>query len=224
MATALHTSEDDAESMLGQLGLDSATLREVCRRGVGQFLTATPHHPRNAGGSFLYFELVRSLRDLLSVSSWETCEDGLSLVFNEERRIAIAVFSGDGNTAKLDAVPWFRYERGQLTYAAIAGNANQLGLFDARPEFAHLLPLMPRKLVDFGSYRTWCLLHFVDVVKSEFRVELSLPVGTNEQGDGDPWEHRIILDTVPFDDQPEISRPGDGPQGPELDIPIRKKA
>lgn len=123
MATAIHSFEDDAESALEGMGLNGVMTAEICRRGLAQYLTATPHHPSNAPGSLLYLELVRSTRDILVPAGWEVCEEGLSLTFNEIRGIVIAVSSGDIHAGNPKKSPSFRYPKGPMTVAAVAGNA-----------------------------------------------------------------------------------------------------
>jgi len=223
MSLTIHSIEDDAESVLNSMGLDSGVMEEICRRGLAQFLTATPHHASNAPGTLLYQELVRSTRDLLVARSWNLAEEGLSLTFNDERKIAIVISSGDSHAGDPAANPCFKYPKGPTTRAAVDGNAARVGLFDGHPAFSALLPPSPARRVPFDQFKTWCLLHCVDTGKSEMRAELSLPIRLGDGNLSDQWESRIILVPISFDDEPEVAREHH-PDGPDLDVPVRKKA
>jgi hypothetical protein len=226
LATAIHSFHDDADSMLEKMGLDRETLAEVNRRGLAQYLTATLNHPVNAAGSFLYFELVRSLRELFASGGWERAEEGLSLTFNEECGIAIAVASGNMHAGNPTTNPSFKYPKGTVTQAAVGGNARQLGLFDGVPALAAFTaPAAAPNRIDFNKFQTWWLLHHVDTGRSVMRAELSLPVNIGTGDETDQWETRIILDPIPFDEEPDVEPAGgDDTRDSGFDVPVRKKA
>lgn len=225
MPTAIHSFEDDAESTLEAMALSGEVMAEICRRGLAQYHTATPHHPSNAPGSFLYFGLVQAIRDILiPTGAWELAEENLSLVFNEELAIAIAVSSGDIHTGDPSRNPSFKYPKGPTTLAAVAGNANQLGLFDGDPRFADYTLPTTRKRVDFEKFKTWWFLHHVDPNKELMRAELSLPTKIGSSGETNMWESRIILDPISFDEEPDAYRLDDAPDGPDFDVDVRRKA
>ncbi len=224
MSTAIHLFDDAAESALEAMGLNHALLAEVCRRGLAQFLTVTPHHPSNASGSFLHFELVRSLRDVLVPGGWEIDDETLSLTLNQNLAVAIAVASGDIHAGNPTRTPSFKYPKGTATHAAVDGNAGQLGLFDGLSGFAAFAPAATPKRVDFDKFKTWWLLHHVDTGKGVMRAELSLPIRIGNRGETNQWESRIILASIPFDEEPDVTPAGGEPDCFDFDVPVRKKA
>lgn len=227
MTTVIHSfesDESDAESVLEAMGLNGNLLRNVCQNGLAAFLTATPYHPPNAPGSFLYHELVQSLRQALVPLGWEIDQSGLALTFNESLRIAIAVRSGNLYTGNPARTPWFRYPESTTMQEAIGVNARQLGLFDELSGFASLVTPSRSMRLDFSKVRTWWLLHFVDTARSVMRAELSLPTYINASGGTDPWEKRIILEPIPFDDEAKVELFGSDLGGSDFDVPVRKKA
>jgi hypothetical protein len=224
LLTAIHSFEGDAESVLQAMGLSGEILEEVCRRGLAEFLTATPYHPSNAAGLLLYLELVQSLRQKLVPTGWELDEGGLALTFNETLGIAIAVRSGDAYTGDSTRTPSFKYPESTIMHDAIGSNARQLGLFDGVPGFAAFVALAPPKRVDFNKLRTWWLLHYVDTAHGVMRAELSLPVTIGDNGETDQWKTRIILTSIPFNEEPQVEPAGGEPGSSEIDVPVRKKA
>lgn len=224
MSTAIHSFEDDAVSVLEALGLSGEILAEACRRGLAQFLTATPYHPSNAAGLLLYLELVQSLRQRLVPTGWDLDEGGLALTFNETLGIAIAVRSGDVYTGDPTRTPSFKYPESPTMHDAIGGNARQLGLFDGVPGFAAFVPPTSPKRIDFNKLRTWWLLHHVDTARSVMHAELSLPVNIGDNGETNQWETRIILASIPFDEESQVEPAGGDPGGSDFDVPVRKKA
>ena len=59
----------------------------------------------------------------------------------------------------------------------------------------------------------------------EVRAELSQPISISDEGKVDRWKERIILSSTPFDDDLFSLIEGDnGPQTPEIDIEIKKRA
>lgn len=220
MSSAIHSFEDDALPLLEAMGLSREVIVEVCRRGLGQYLTATSYHPSNAAGLLLYLELVRSLREMLVPIGWETDDVGLALTFSEELGLAIAVRSGDAQTGDPKRIPSFKYPESRTMFDAIGGNARQLGLFDGIPSLA---AFATPKRVDFNQVQTWWLLHYVDEGRSTMRAELSLPINIGSNGEANQWEARIILDPIPFDAEPQIDPSADDSGGPNFDVPVRRK-
>ena len=221
----MYSYEDDAEPILETMGLSREIMADVCRRGLGKYLDATPFHPPNAAGLFLYLEMVQALRQHLVPTGWEQNDDGLALTIHEELGHAIAVRSGDAHAGDPDKTPSFKYPESTTMQQAIGGNARQLGLFDDKPGFEAYATPAAAKRVDFDKLRTWWLLHCVDTGRGVMRAELSLPVNIGENGETDQWETRIILDPIPFDEEPDVVlADGDDSGDSGFDIPVRKKA
>jgi len=112
------------------MALSGAIMHNICRRGLAQYHTATPFHPANAPGSFMYHGLVHAMRELLVPIGWEFAEESLSFTFNSELAIALVVSSGNIHVGDEEQDPSFKYPKGPTTQSAIAGNAVQLGLFN----------------------------------------------------------------------------------------------
>ena len=227
MLVAVHSFDDDAESVLSEMGLSGEVMYEVCRRGLAYYHTATPFHPSNAAGSFMHHELVRATRELLVPSGWDYVEQSLSLTFNRELSIAIAVSSGTSQVGDRDRHPSFKYPKGPTTQAAVVSNAIQLGLFDNVSDFQELSSSPIPKSINLDAFQTWWLLHHVDHRKEEMRAELSLPVVIRADGDINEWRIRIILEPISFDSAAH----GKGAQsfdesrnGPDFNVEVRKKA
>jgi hypothetical protein len=206
------------------MGLTKATLEEVCRRGLAEYLLATPYHPSNAAGTFLYHEAVRAMRELLVPTGWEFAEESLAFTFNSDLAIALAVSSGSVYAGDPTQNPSFKYPKGPTTLAAVAGNARQLGLFDGVPGFTEYATRLASKRVAFDTFQIWWLIHHVDLRKGVMRAELSLPVRIGSGAETNQWESRIILDPIPFEDAPDADRTGDPVDGPDFDVEVRKKA
>jgi hypothetical protein len=171
----------------------------------------------------MYNEMVHAMRLLLVPSGWDYVEEGLCYTFNRELSIALVVTSGDASVGDATLNPSFKYPKGPTTHAAIAGNARQLGLFDEFPDLAAFVLPSTAKDIDFNTYKIWWLLHHVDPT-GEVRAELSLPIGVGNRSETNQWESRIILEPIPFDEEPDTESVGDGPDTPDVDVPVRKKA
>src|SRR5680860_222664 len=219
--TAIHSFEDDAESVLKVMKLSGATMQEVCRRGLAQYLTATPYHPANAPGTFMYHGLVQAMRELLVPAGWELAEESLSFTFNTDLSIALAVSSGNIHAGDPTQNPSFKYPKGPTTQAAVVGNASQLGLFDGVPGFSEYAVSSFPKRIEFDTFKTWWLLHHVDRGKEVMRAELSLPVRIGNSGEMNQWESRVILEPIPFDESPTTDRADDFAAGPDFDVEVR---
>jgi hypothetical protein len=74
---------------------------------------------------------------------------------------------------------------------------------------------------DADGNQTWILMHHTDTARGEIRFELSLPAEIGSDGKITSWSERIVLGSIPFDDDlTEILEPS----GPDIDIEIRRKA
>lgn len=224
MGTAIHTLDDDAESMLETLSLTGAIMNEICRRGLAEYFRATPYHPSNAAGTFMYHELVRAKRELLVPKGWDFAEESLSFTFNSDLSIALAVSSGNIYTGNRTRNPSSKYPKGPTTHDAIVGNVRQLGLFDEILSMTEFTQLRTAKHVDFNTFQTWWLIHYVDLTGQAMRAELSLPTSISDAGEINEWEVRIILDPIQFDEEPNVEPADNGSDGKDFNVDIRKKA
>ena len=86
----------------------------------------------------------------------------------------------------------------------VHANRLQLSFEHLSPEWANL------------SRQTWILLYYSDNQSGELRVEMSLPVGMNQEGYVDEWQERIIL---PLRGEVDVNSEVDD----EVDVPVEMK-
>jgi hypothetical protein len=205
---------DDRETIaarLEQLGLEESVLREAVNQGHLQRSRLTLNHPIIYHGLSMWGEVVAALRAQLRPFEWVREDIGsYSLVVHEERKLAIAVASGDEGTGNPGAHPSNRSRKGRNTVDAIEAN-RQLEMFEK----------LPPKAEAEGGKQTWVLMHHTDIGRGEIRVELSRPSSIGSDGKITAWAERIILASIDFDDElVEIYPPNEA----DIDIDIQRKA
>lgn len=201
----------DVNQRLESLGLNEAFLRNAVTQGYLVRTRLTENHPQNSWGYCMWAETVASLRDQLRVVGWEKSNEGsYELTVNLDRNVAIAVATGDEGTGSIHAVPSNKCPKGSNTIEAINVN-NRID-----DMFADLIPA-----VSFDKYAsaTWILLYHI--ATEEVRCELSLPWEIGIDGKIRGWKERIILRSIPLDGEPIEIHP---PQGPDIDIAIKRRA
>ena len=229
---------EDAGTRLAKLGLTLPGMQEaVVAYRVG-LTTATANDPRNAAGYFGYAYATRWLREHLLPQGWRKCDaGGYSRVVNDNRRIAIAVSSGDENTGRIGGeAPRTKRSKGPRTVAAIAANVQQLWLFgdeeigvsaEARTRQTktgdvddfHDVEQPAQEFVPVDGCVTWLLL--LHVTHAEIRAELSLPVEVDETARPGQWLERIILPPTTFDSTlAPLDLPDDGP---DIDVAVTRR-
>lgn len=125
--------------------------------------------------------------------------------------MAINVATGDLGTGRPDANPSNKAPKGVSTADAISVNQIQL-------ELPLPVPELPPVRAGDGPL-TWFLL--LRRTADEIRCELSLPLEMSPDGRITRWQERIILSAIPLDGETvEIV----APQGPDLDIDVKRKA
>lgn len=160
----------------------------------------------------MWGEIVAALREQLRPFGWVRQEvGGYASTVHEERGLAITVASGDEATGNPSAQPCNRSRKGRNTIEAIEAN-RQLELFDT-------LPAETQDEAD--GKQTWVLIHHTDIVRGEIRLEFSRPSNIGKDGKISEWSERIILGSIPFDDDLVEIYP---PSGPDIEINIRRKA
>lgn len=201
---------DEIASRLKQLGVIDTKLREAVYQGHLQRTRLTLNHPTIYHGLNMWGEIVAGLREQLRPFNWTRQEvGGYALTVHEELGLAIMVASGDEATGKSSAHPCNRSKKGRNTVDAIEAN-RQLEMFEKLPETEE----------DTGGKQTWVLLHHTDIVCGEIRLELSRPSNIGKDGKISEWAERIILGSIPFDDELVEIYP---PSGPDIEIDIRRK-
>jgi hypothetical protein len=78
---------------------------------------------------------------------------------------------------------------------------------------------------ELAGYEFWWLLMHADEVANELRLELSRGTRLNKERSIASWSERVMLTSQPLDEGgiPIIGEPdGNGPQGGEYDVDVRK--
>lgn len=211
-AIVLFENTDEIASRLDQLEVNEVALREAVYQGHLQRTRLTLNHPTIYHGLNMWGEIVAALREQLRPLGWTRQEVGsYALTAHEERGLAITVASGDEATGNPSAHPCNRSKKGRNTVEAIEAN-RQLELFEKLP---------PEIQDEADGKQTWVLMHHTDTVRGEIRLELSRPSSIGKDGKISEWSERIILSSIPFDDDLVEIYP---PSGPDIEIDIRRKA
>lgn len=211
-AIVLFENTDEIASRLDQLEVNEVALREAVYQGHLQRTRLTLNHPTIYHGLNMWGEIVAALREQLRPLGWTRQEVGsYALTVHEERGLAITVASGDEATGNPSAHPCNRSKKGRNTVEAIEAN-RQLELFEKLP---------PEIQDEADGKQTWVLMHHTDTVRGEIRLELSRPSSIGKDGKISEWSERIILSSIPFDDDLVEIYP---PSGPDIEIDIRRKA
>jgi hypothetical protein len=139
-------------------------------------------------------------------------EKNYALVVHPDGTMAINVATGDVGTGLVHANPSNKAPKGVSTADAISVNQQQL-------ELDLPVPDMPHVRGEDGPLTWFLLLHRA---VSEIRCELSLPSEMSLlDGRITRWQERIIISAIPLDGaEIEVQ----APQGPDLEIDVKRKA
>ena len=212
MKVAIWSQPDEVEAVLARLGLAVAPLQVAVNRGFLAAISRTANDAPNAAGFYQWNETLRALREELAAREFSRSNSrGYSTALRSDKRMAIAVSSGDEATGIARANPSTKQVKGPCTIAAVSSNAAQLELF---PDAV----LMPPPAGDEVECLTWILLFHAS--GTELRAELSLPVTMDEGGQIRAWRERIILPAQLLDAGITIPEPD---FGPELEIAIQRR-
>lgn len=209
---AVYVESDDVAARLAAMGLTEGPLLHAAQRWYLSWVSFTANHPPFAIGIAAWMEAVAALREGLLPLGWtRSDEKNYALVIHPDGSMAINVASGDTGTGIPTAAVSNRAPKGVSTADAISVNQLQL-------ELDLPVPDMPHVRGDEGPLTWFLLLHRSD---AEVRCELSLPSQISADGRITRWQERIMLPTVPLDDATvEVVTP----QGPDLDIDVKRKA
>jgi hypothetical protein len=211
MKAAVWSEPDDVDAALARLGLAVAPLVVAVNRGHLAAISRTSNDAPNAAGFYQWNETLRTMREELSAFGFTRSDTGsYSTALRSDKRMAIAVSSGDEGTGIADANPSTRQGKGPRTIAVVSSNAIQFELFPGE--------IMTRPPAEDMDRLTWILLF--RAAASELRAELSLPVTMNDGGQISAWRERIILPSQPLDTTLTIPEPD---FGPELEIEIQRR-
>jgi hypothetical protein len=125
--------------------------------------------------------------------------------------MAINVATGDLGTGQINTTPSNKAPKGVSTADAISVNQQQL-------ELDLPVPDMPHVRGEDGPLTWFLLLHRT---VNEIRCELSLPSAMSADGRITRWEERIIICPIALDG---VEIQVEAPQGPDLDIDVKRKA
>ena len=206
---------NEVAARLEALGVYEASLREAINQGHLQRARLTPNHPRIFPGLEMWGWCVAGLRDQLRPLGWVAhVASNYESTVNDVLDLAIAVASGDEATGIAHSHPSNRSKKGRNTIDAVEAN-RQGDLF---------VELLPERLITPPSnHDTWILLHHTDVIKKEIRIEFSKPWDIGVDGKITSWAERIILGSIPFDDDIQLEDFTE-PDGMNININITRKA
>lgn len=207
MQNLLHTKEN-AVDRLSLLGISLPVLTESVWQGYLARSRTTANHPRIARGVIMWAETVAVLREQLRPQGWVKSDKGnYELVVNEKEGLAIVVTTGDDSTGMIGATPSNKCPKGVNTVEAVETNNQQ-------DMFSELLPIVEKT----SELTTWVLL--MHMAANEVRCEFSLP-SSIYNGKIDGWKERIILPSMPLDDDSvELKLP----ELPDIEVSVKKKA
>jgi hypothetical protein len=189
----------DYEAQLAAMHLKLEYFHDAIRAGEQLRRSATPDDPPNAGGTDDYFRRVRVLRSRLTTEAkWARLNlDGLPLVIDPRRTMAIGVLLGDNQTGWVGAYhPRSRRPMGEKKVKLVAKN-QQLAMIP-RPADPDEVDL---DAADLSNVRTWFLLTHRRVKANKVIVsnELSEATETSHNGYVTRWAHRIPFPDVVFE-------------------------
>lgn len=172
-------------------GVSKKALMGVVQQAAFAYGSSTKYHPVIHSGSSAWFEIVRSLRELLVPKGWQCLyEAGLDKTISKDFGVSIVCTGGNSAVGKINAQSLLsKNDKGSAFDRLLEQNRRQLELFDSN-EFLS-------SPVDDNT--TWVLIYHVDKSAKEIRAELSLPVFLNEKSKIQGWKTRIFLGTVSLD-------------------------
>jgi hypothetical protein len=208
----IHFDPNDVHARLAALGLNEEALLHTAQRWHLSWSSFTVNHPPIGIGISAWTEAVAALREQLAPRGWiRSDEKNYALVVHPDATMAINVATGDAGTGQIDATPSNKAPKGISTADAISVNQQQL-------ELPLPVPDMPHVRGEDGPLTWFLLLHRA---ANEIRCELSLPSAMSPDGRITRWQERIIISTIPLDGaEIEVQ----GPQGPDLEIDVKRRA
>jgi hypothetical protein len=214
--TIIHDTPAAAMRRLAELGVAVEAIQRAVVAGHVARITCTEDDPPFIPGTEAWRFTLVSLRGELCPRGWRKADPcNYSLVINDARQINIVVASGDAFVRHSHGSPRTKSLKGLCTEAATIRNRIEGDLF---PE---TLSEELRRIAAVLEYRTWVLLIYI--TDEEYRAELSLPADM-EEGQITDWEERIFIPDAGGAEGERIAVPDAGDTGPDIDIPVRRKA
>jgi hypothetical protein len=212
----IHDTSGAAMRRLAELGVAVEALQRAIAAGHVARITCTENDPPFIPGTEAWRYTVVTLRDELCPRGWRKADPGnYSLVINDKKQINIVVASGDAFTRRAHGSPRTKSLKGLYTEAATIRNRVEGDLF---PE---TLSEDIRRVATLLEYPTWILLIYI--TDEEYRAELSLPV-VMEDDQITSWEERIFIPDSSDTSGGERIAPTSDDHGPDIDVPVRRRA
>ena len=191
MPTVLHTESLAVIDVLSRLGLSEEPLLIAAKHGYLARTNCTANHPPLFPSFVAWGETVRALREALAPTGWFRDDaKNYSRVVHPDRRIAIAVATGNEATGLANGAPCTKSAKGPSTVEALEINRLQAWLPGLEPSEENLDDK------EKPQQTTWILLvHHAD---NEIRSELSLPLDIGIDGRISIWRERILLRATCF--------------------------
>lgn len=215
MACIVYDTPAAAARRLLEIGVALEALQRAIADGHAKRITTTENDAPQMPGTYAWAATLRTLRDELCPRGWRKADPGnFSLVINDDRKLNIAVESGDRFTKTAYASPRTKSLKGLYVEAAALRNRLEADLFP--DTVADQL----RRVAALLEYETYILL--INITDESYRAELSLPDGV-EGKQIVSWKERIFIPDAddPFSEREFI--PSEE-EGGEIDIPVRRKA
>lgn len=201
-ATVLFRDET-ALARLNELGLRPAILSEAVHAAAVAHRSCDEDHPLYYPGIAAHSTAVWALRQALKATGWgRETSNGVALVSNSDRKLALGVTTGDehtGNPSLLHA-PRTKNRKGGGTEAVVARNRAQMDLpFDLGPGTPEGEEVASGEGVDAATisirgdlFTTYYLVYHFAPDLSRASLELSMP-SAFEDGRIVAWRERIVL-------------------------------
>ncbi len=183
------------------LGIRAQVFNDAILSGIIQYKSVNEFHPKSAGGSRAWEEIVASFRQMVvdEGQGWKAVHrNGMALLINASEQLTIVVTSGDSNTGlDKDIQPRTRNQKGQATQNFVEANYPLFEDIDTM----NTIDTLP---INADNHQTWVFLYTIDKERSEVRFELSLPTETQLSGSKgrlkiSSWSKRCLFEPVPFD-------------------------
>jgi len=209
------TPPDRATARLRAIGLpEEAVLHSSVEAGLTAFMNCPRLAPITGPGQLMHVETVGALREHLEMLGWNAeCQHNQEPTISPDGRVRLIVMSGDEATGLEAETPLSRHPRGRLSASNVMRNQLVLDLYPGA--------VSPGTVPD--EQLTWALLHYVDLVAREVRIEVSAPRDLSEDRRVGGWIERIIIDPLPFDGGSDpVRRPVDPAPAHPVDVPIHR--
>jgi len=210
-------SQHENEALLRSIGVTEEVLLAALAAGDVAASRCTANHPPMAPGFYRFSETVAALAEQLAPDGWiREDHKNFSTVVRSDRRVAIAVASGNDGTGDLSAEVTTRSPKGNATFEAV--ETNLLLPYDERYVAQNKRPFKKDQLDDEKTI-TYFLLH--DRRDGILYAELSRPKLIDPSGYVQEWEPRIPLKTTRIDPIKIDFGGGEPPLNPDVDVSRR---